>query len=155
MNGLLLTVLITLSFNSFAYDITEGEDSVPTIKAKAKDKDLKHLIESRQYSEALGQLDKAAVAESHIGIKIVFDVLYVLVNKNRISGEHEFFCEPQYLGYPNAVNYSYSMQICKTLIDYAQKKSISSKSYDGLHKFVKKNSKHKLYLVEALEELVK
>lgn len=141
---LLIIVTVFITFNLFAAEAEENAFEV----GETKKVSIKKLMKEKRYAEALAEFNPDGVQQSHIGVKIVYDVLNTVVNKTNVSS---FYCEPQLLQYPKAQ--VYSMKICSLLVDYKKQGKLSSESFIECKEFVEKNAKQKKYLMDALESL--
>lgn len=149
----ILLIIITFTFNSFAVDEVSDFDLMESVRKPASKKvNMKKLFRKKLFKDAYDHIDPEAVKESHIGIKIIFDVLTALDKPEVIKAdEFKFLCEPQLYTYPNAV--VYSMEVCKLLVELKKKGTVDKAQVDKVVGFIRKNARKKKFLIHALEEL--
>ena len=101
-----------------------------------------------EYAEALASMNPSGLDNVNINTKIKYDLLNILVNKDRVKS---FFCDKMYAKYPNS--YSYSMKLCSIFNNYKSTKKVSSKQIKNLEEYFKDSHQDKKYLLTAVKDL--
>lgn len=114
--------------------------------AYKNDTQVRALILERRYAEALSLMG-VVKSERDITTKITYDLLTRLVTKTKRTP----LCEEVRAKYPNSI--SYSMMICKMLMDKNQNKAISSQALTRLKAQIERESPDKAYLYQLAQEL--
>ena len=155
MKFLLLTLLIPFLNLSLLAEEQDSFDIMERfVKPEKRKPRLKKLIKKRKYKEAHAQFHPDGIKESHIGLKITYDILNAVLTPDSVKKNHyEFLCEDQLRSYPNAK--VYSMELCKLLVSFKAHGSIKSSEFEKTKNFIKKTAKKKLYLLSPLEGFVK
>jgi hypothetical protein len=110
---------------------------------------IETLIKEKKYQEVLLSYNPQAVfGATDIDTKIHYDVVNILVNKNK---KNELACAATMKKYPDS--YSYSVKICKILKEYQDTKKLSSSKLSDLNEYFKTNHSDKSYLARALADL--
>lgn len=102
-----------------------------------KDKNIKELMEKKEYSKALGLKNPTGLENASINSKLEYDVL------SRLNGKKNgFYCEKMLNKYPNS--YSVAVEMCRYIKDGKLK-------YKGLPELIKRTDKE----AESLNHIVK
>lgn len=114
-----------------------------------KMQELDDLIKEKSYSKALSLINPRNVQDEMVSTIIRYDLLKTLVLKN---SKDSLLCTDTYEKYPKS--YSYSMKMCKALIEYSKNGSISKGSLKEVEQvFKNKIYKNDDFLYQALLDL--
>jgi tetratricopeptide (TPR) repeat protein len=112
------------------------------------DRNIKVLVERREYPKALLMINPLNLDEIDINSKIRFDILNTIVLGRT---KHRLHCEKVLNKYPNTA--TFTMDACAILVNYMHGEKISAKTIDSLIAETERESIEHVYLVKALRDL--
>ena len=145
IHKLVLILIIPIFFSACcAYTIFPGGEY------NCAKTDFQHLVKDRQYKKAFAMLNPKGLADATYDEQIAYDILNVLVNKEKVNKEDLFIYET-YKTYPNSR--AWTILSAKILIIYLDTGKLNKETIDIFEKYVPKHSKHNYFWLKALKDL--
>jgi hypothetical protein len=111
--------------------------------------DAKYYFLNKKYKKSYSILKKIKLSNAPLSIKVFKDLNSYLVNDNK----HKLLCADQYERYPASP--SYSIKICKVLLNLKSKKKFYKQDITWIDKEIKQNYPEEIYLILGLNKLIR
>ncbi len=112
--------------------------------------DIHILVGRKNFKDALKLVSTMDMNRAHINQKIISDLITVKTEEKK-NKENPLLCEPQFKKFPGSQSASYTMKLCKILLDERFGKGMNPSDVDKLAKLINKKAPTQKFLLDALK----
>lgn len=112
--------------------------------------DIAVMVGQKEFKKAQAKIVLFNLEEAPLNQKIVADLLRTKLEPGSVE-KRPLYCESSLKKYPESIIGSYTMKLCRILLDIAEKKDRNQNLYSSLQKQISKDFPSEEYLFKALE----
>jgi len=112
--------------------------------------DIHTHVQRKEFSKALKLISTMDMNRAPINQKIISDFITVRTEK-KSNKDNPLHCEYQFNKYPGSQNNSYTMKMCKILLDERFGKGLNPSDLDKLSQLIEKKAPTQKFLIDALK----